>query len=199
MQPVNLTPRTAFQSRTTSEVDIELKLNLDGTGQADIKTGLAFLDHMLTALVKHSRIDLQLIASGDLHVDDHHTVEDCAMVLGRALGQALGDGRGITRFGYAFVPLDEALARAVVDLSGRPWPSVKLGLTREMLGQVATENLEHFLNSLAIEGRFALHVNLLSGTNDHHRAEAAFKAVALALGQAIQRKSTDIPSTKGTL
>ena len=191
--------RKAKVQRFTNEVRVEVELNLDGTGNVDVTTGLPFLDHMISALDKHARFDLALKAEGDLEVDDHHTVEDCALALGQAMDQALGDKRGITRFGYAFVPLDEALARAVVDLSGRPWPNVELRLVRESLGSMASENLTHFMNSLAIEARMALHVNLLCGSNDHHKAEAAFKALAVALRNAVRRDGDGIPSTKGAL
>jgi len=191
--------RRAEVRRETKEVKVEVRLDLDGTGEAEIATGLPFLDHMLCALAKHSRFDLVLRAEGDLEVDDHHTVEDCALALGRALDDALGDRNGIARFGFAFAPLDEALARAVVDLSGRPSPAIELRLVRENIGSVATENLTHFLNSLAIEARMALHVNTLAGTNDHHKAEAAFKAVAVALRTAVRLDGSGIPSTKGIL
>ena len=196
---VGAEPRRVTLVRETAETAIEVTLDLDGTGLSNVATGLPFLDHMLGALAKHARLDLALAARGDLEVDDHHTVEDCAIVLGRALAEALGARRGIARFGWAFAPLDEALARAVVDLSGRPWPAVELGLRREMLGGVATENLTHFLVTLAIEARLCLHVRLLAGGNDHHRAEAAFKAVALALRAAVRRDGVDTPSTKGVL
>lgn len=191
--------RRASVTRETSEVQIQLSLDLDGAGRSEISTGLPFLDHMLAALAKHARFDLSLKASGDLHVDDHHTVEDCAIAFGQALDQSLGTRTGIARFGFAFAPLDEALARAVVDLSARPWPAVELRFVRENLGQLATENLTHFLNSLAIEARMALHVNVLCGSNDHHKAEAAFKSVALALRAAVRRDGVGIPSTKGKL
>lgn len=195
-----MNPRTASRSRTTGETRISMQLNLDGTGKARISTGLGFLDHMLTSLARHARFDLELSCSGDLQVDDHHTVEDCALVLGAGLAEALGEKRGIRRFGSAFAPLDEALARAVVDLSGRPFASIDLGLRREMLGDVACENLDHFLRSLATEARMALHVDLLKGANDHHRAEAAFKATALALREAVQVDGeAEVPSTKGVL
>ncbi|MFT5292118.1 MAG: imidazoleglycerol phosphate dehydratase HisB [Planctomycetota bacterium] len=193
------TQRVSNIRRATSEVEVQVRLNLDGNGTAEVDTGLLFLDHMLTALAKHAHFDLNLSAKGDLEVDDHHTVEDCALALGSALGDALGDRAGIARFGYSFVPLDEALARAVVDLSGRPWPAIELRFRREMLGQVATENLTHFLQTLAIESRMALHVNMISGSNDHHKAEAAFKAVAVALRIAVAREGNAVPSTKGVL
>ncbi len=186
--------------RQTSETDIVLSLRLDGEGRAAVQTGLGFLDHLLTALARHARFDLELTCRGDLHVDDHHTAEDCALALGTALDQALGERRGIARFGYAYAPLDEALARAVVDLSGRPFAAIELGLRRERLGDLACENIGHVLSSLAIAARCALHVDVLRGDNDHHRAEAAFKAVALALRAAVSRDGSDqIPSTKGVL
>lgn len=192
--------RTASIERHTSETEIRLSLKLDGTGSVSVDTGLGFFDHMLTALAKHGRLDLELACVGDLHVDDHHTIEDCGIALGQALDQALGERRGIRRFAHAYAPLDEALARVVVDLSGRPAPVVDLGFRRSRIGDVATENLTHFLQSLAIAGRMALHVDVLRGENDHHRAEAAFKALALALKEAVARTGhDDIPSTKGLL
>ncbi|MBL6757709.1 MAG: imidazoleglycerol-phosphate dehydratase HisB [Planctomycetes bacterium] len=198
--PTARAPRVTSRRRETAETSVELRLNLDGSGRAEVSTGLRFLDHMLDALARHARLDLTLKCQGDLDVDDHHTVEDCAIVLGGALDELLGERRGITRFGSAYAPLDEALARVVVDLSGRPWPEVDLGLRRERLGTVACENLTHFLQTLAIEGRMALHVDVLRGENDHHRAEAAFKALALALRQALASDGADlVPSTKGVL
>jgi imidazoleglycerol phosphate dehydratase HisB len=186
-------------SRETTEVTIRGHLDIDGTGISEIKTGLGFLDHMLAALAKHGRFDLALTATGDTGVDDHHTVEDCAIVLGRAFDEALGDRTGIARFGYGYAPLDESLSRAVVDLSGRPWPEVSIDFTRETIGEVATENIIHFLRSFAIEGRMALHVDLLRGDNDHHKAESAFKALAIALRAAVAADGDGVPSTKGTL
>lgn len=198
--PTTSAPRVTTRRRNTGETSVELRLDLDGSGRTEISTGLRFLDHMLDALARHARLDLTLKCEGDLEVDDHHTVEDCAIVLGKALDELLGERRGITRFGSAYAPLDEALARVVVDLSGRPWPEVDLGLRRERLGAVACENLTHFLQTLAIEGRMALHVDVLRGANDHHRAEAAFKALALALRAALTRDGADaVPSTKGVL
>jgi imidazoleglycerol phosphate dehydratase HisB len=191
--------RTATVTRGTSEVEVVVRLDLDGEGRSVVATGLGFLDHMLDTLARHGRLDLEVRASGDLAVDDHHTVEDCAIALGRAIDEALGDRAGITRFGHAYAPLDESLARAVVDLSGRPWPEIAIPFTRETLGQVATENLVHFLRSLAIEGRMALHVDLIRGDNDHHKAEAAFKAVALALRTAVSVTGDGVQSTKGIL
>lgn len=193
-------PRHAKVSRKTSETTIELELVLDGTGKADIKSGIGFLDHMLISLTKHARFDLSLRCDGDLEVDDHHTAEDCALALGQALDQALGDRRGVKRFAHAYAPLDEALARVVVDLSGRPSAVVDLGLRREFLGELATENIGHVFISLAMASRSSLHVDVLRGENDHHKAEAAFKAMALALREAVMRDGSDIvPSTKGVL
>jgi imidazoleglycerol phosphate dehydratase HisB len=178
---------------------VTVDLNIDGTGKAEIETGIGFLDHLLTALTKHARFDLVLKAEGDLHIDDHHTAEDCALALGAALDQALGERRGIARFGDAHVPLDCSLARAVVDLSGRPWPEIDLQFKREALGGLACENIEHVLISLAMAARMNLHVDVLRGNNDHHKAEASFKAVARALRAAVARDGDDVPSTKGVL
>lgn len=195
-----MSARQAAISRETLETKITLELTLDGSGRAEVATGIGFFDHMLTALAKHARFDLVLKCAGDLGVDDHHTVEDCALALGQALDRALGERRGIARFGSAFAPLDEALARAVVDLSGRPCAVIELGLKREALGELACENLSHFFTSLATTGRMALHVDVLRGMNDHHRAEAAFKATALALREAVRIEGPDqVPSTKGVL
>ena len=191
--------RTGVINRATSETKISVRASLDGTGVAKVATGLGFLDHMLTALAKHSGIDIELSCAGDTHVDDHHSVEDCALALGQAIDAALGDRSGIGRFGSAYAPLDEALARVVVDLSGRPYAVVEMGLTREKLGDVACENLEHFFRSVAVTLRAAVHVDVLRGFNDHHKAEAAFKACALALKQAVAKTGGGVPSTKGLL
>ena len=195
-----MSARTASLTRETLETKVAVELVLDGSGRGEMNSGIGFLDHMLGALARHARFDLKLSCTGDLVVDDHHTAEDCALALGQALDQALGQRRGIARFGSAFAPLDEALARAVVDLSGRPCAVVELGLTREALGQLACENVAHVFTSLATAGRMALHLDVLRGSNDHHRAEAAFKAVALALRQAVRLEGPDqVPSTKGVL
>ncbi len=195
-----MTERRATIKRQTLETRIALELALDGEGRAEIQTGIGFLDHMLASLTRHARFDLKLTCAGDLDVDDHHTVEDCGLALGQALDQALGQRRGIARFGHAYAPLDEALARAVIDLSGRPAAAIELGLVRESLGALACENVAHFFTSLATTGRMALHVDVLRGGNDHHRAEAAFKAAALALRQAVRVEGPDeVPSTKGVL
>jgi len=192
--------RNSEVNRQTLETEIRLSLKLDGSGHSQIETGIGFFDHMLTALAKHSGFDLELKCEGDLEVDDHHTVEDCGLALGQAILEALGDRRGIRRFSHAYAPLDEALARVVVDLSGRPWPSIDLGLRREKLGELSCENIPHFFESMAMSGRMSLHVDVLKGTNDHHRAEAAFKACALALKSAVQLDgSSNVPSTKGVL
>jgi imidazoleglycerol-phosphate dehydratase len=195
-----MTTRRAHVERKTLETEIVLDLDLDSTGRAEVATGVGFYDHLLTALARHARFDLTLSCRGDLEVDDHHTVEDCASALGTALDQALGERRGVCRFGSAYAPLDEALTRAVVDLSGRPFAAIALGLSRERIGSLSTENATHALATLAMTGRLALHVDVLKGENDHHRAESAFKAVALALRQAVSRDgSSDVPSTKGVL
>lgn len=191
--------RRATVERKTKETDISLSVNIDGSGVSEISTGIGFLDHMLTALSKHGRMDLTLSCKGDLHVDDHHSVEDCGIVLGQAVKAALGDLRGITRYGYAYAPLDESLSRAVVDISGRPFADVNLNLQRERIGNLSCEMLPHFLSSFATSAAITLHVDVLKGENDHHRAESAFKALALALRTAFKREGTDIPSTKGVL
>jgi len=195
-----VTDRRARVERSTAETRVSVDLALDGQGRADIATGIGFLDHLLTALARHARFDLTLRCQGDLHVDDHHTAEDAALALGRALDDALGDRRGVARFGWALAPLDEALARVAVDLSGRPFADVQLDLAREMIGTIATENVTHALRSFATAARLTLHVDVLKGENDHHRAEAAFKATALALRQAVAASGfDDVPSTKETL
>jgi imidazoleglycerol-phosphate dehydratase len=195
-----MTPRTASITRATRETSIRVTLDLDGTGKTDVKTGIGFLDHLLDALGRHARFDLALTCEGDLQVDDHHTAEDCALALGEALDLALGERRGVNRFGWALAPLDEALARAVVDLSGRPFSDVALDLRRDGIGGLSCENIPHVLRSLATTSRMTLHVDVLKGENDHHRAEAAFKATALALRQAVAPSGfDDVPSTKGTL
>lgn len=195
-----MTERRTTLERRTRETSVSCSLDLDGAGRCRAATGIGFLDHMIETLARHAGFDLEISCEGDLHLDDHHSAEDTALLLGQALDACLGDRAGIERFGDATVPLDEALARAALDLSGRPWPEVELGLRRESLGAIATENLEHFLNSFAIAGRFALHVDVIRGRNDHHRAESAFKAVARALRAAVRRTgSTEVPSTKGVL
>lgn len=191
--------RTWKTIRETKETRIELELNLDGNGNIDIVTGIGFLDHMLTALAFHAGMDLRLKCTGDVHVDDHHTAEDCALALGAAIDSALGQRKGIKRFGYAYAPLDESLARTVIDLSGRPWPEIHLGLEREMIGSWACENITHFFQSLAMTLKCSLHIDVLRGNNDHHRAESAFKSCAKALREALTRTVGEVPSTKGVL
>lgn len=196
-----MTRRTAHVERSTSETAVSVRLHLDGTGRSSVNTGIGFLDHMLSALALHARVDLELTCKGDLHVDDHHTAEDCALVLGDAIRQALGDKQGIRRFASAYAPLDEALARSVIDLSGRPFVHVNLSLKRDSIGTIACENISHFFTSLATAAMMTLHIDVLRSKNDHHAAEASFKAFALALRQAItiDEGRDGVPSTKGAL
>ncbi|UFN48949.1 imidazoleglycerol-phosphate dehydratase HisB [Roseomonas sp. OT10] len=194
--------RTAQIARATAETDISLRLDLDGTGRAEIDTGIGFLDHMLTALAKHALFDLTVVAKGDLHVDFHHTTEDVGIVLGQALRQALGEKRGIRRYGHAVVPMDEALAEAAIDLSGRAFLVWQVEFQRPKIGEMDTELFEEFFRALSSNGLMALHVMLRHGHNAHHVAEGCFKAVARALRQAVERdpRTADaIPSTKGVL
>ena len=192
--------RRAELKRVTKETSVHVQLNLDGTGQSTVHSGLGYLDHMLTALAKHSSVDLTLTCTGDLHIDDHHSTEDCGLTLGAAFAQALGDKKGIARFGSAYCPLDEALSRAVVDISGRPHSEVRLGFKREKIGDVSTEMLVHFIYSLAVTAGWTVHVDLVRGENDHHKAESGFKALAQAIRQAIrQTGSGEVLSTKGVL
>ena len=191
--------RTAQLSRKTKEVVITGRIDLDGSGESAVNTGLGFLDHMLVTFARYSGVDLELSAEGDITVDDHHTTEDCAIVLGRGIDSALGDRRGVQRFGHAYAPLDESLIRSVVDLSGRPWPEIHIDFSRERIGDTSTENLIHFFRSLAIEGRMALHIDVIRGDNDHHKAEAAFKASAIAFRSAAKINGDGTPSTKGSL
>lgn len=192
--------REATITRTTSETDVSVTVRLDGAGRFEGQTGVGFIDHMLDQLARHSLIDLDVTAKGDLHIDDHHTAEDCALALGAAIDQALGERRGIARFGSAYAPLDEALARAVVDLSGRPFAVVNVEIRRPAIGGLAGENVAHVISSIAMASRSTIHVDVLRGDNDHHRAEAAFKALAVAFRQAVAVSGPDdIPSTKGSL
>lgn len=197
-----LAERTAEIKRKTKETDITLALSLDGTGQFDVSTGIGMLDHMLEQLARHGRFDLTVKAKGDIDRDTHHLTEDVGIVLGQALDQALGERRGITRFGDAIIPLDEALALVALDLSGRAHADVALEFDRELVGELPTENLWHLLESFAREARMTLHVRLLSGNNDHHRAEAVFKGLARALRAAVSLDpdaAGDVPSTKDKL
>ena len=194
-------PRSVTKSRKTKETDIRVSLNLDGAGQYEINTGIPFFDHMLAQLARHGQMDLTIVAKGDLEIDGHHTVEDVGWVLGQALYEALGDRRGITRFGHAFVPLDEALTRVVVDLSGRPYLVYHAEFKVPRIGDLQAELIEEFLKALVQEGKFNLHVENLYGRNQHHIAETIFKATARALRMAtrVDADATDIPSTKGVL
>lgn len=192
--------RAAQIKRQTSETRVTADLTLEGSGRAEIDSGIGFLDHLLTALTRHGRFDLTLACRGDLEVDDHHTVEDCGIVLGAAFDAALGDRRGIVRFATSFAPLDEALARVVVDVSGRGGGFVDLGLQRDSIGALSTENLPHFIDSFARNAGITIHADVLRGANDHHRAEAAFKALALALAEAVALTGgSEVPSTKGMI
>lgn len=202
--PSATTSRRASVKRNTNETRITVELDIDGKGEfpTEIATGVGFLDHMFHALAKHGHFDLQLKCDGDLHIDDHHTSEDCAIAFGMALDKALGTRAGIQRFGSAYCPLDEALSRAVVDISGRPYSVVDLGFTREKIGDLSTEMIPHVLDSIAISSKISLHVDVLRGTNNHHRAESAFKALAVALRQAVaidHSRLHVVPSTKGVL
>jgi len=194
--------RTASLHRQTNETDIHLTLNLDGAGQHDIATGLGFLDHMLAHIAVHGLFDLTVQATGDLHVDAHHTIEDTALLFGQALAEALGDKRGIVRVGSAFVPMDEALAFVAVDLSGRPYAVVDAAWHGPAIGQFPTSMVDHFFESLAAAARANVHARVEYGRDDHHQAEALFKALGRALDTATSldpRRGTQLPSTKGTL
>jgi len=193
--------RRAERERTTRETHVRVAVDLDGTGIARIATGIGAYDHLLTSLSGHSLIDIEIEAAGDLEVDEHHTVEDVALVLGDAIASALGDRAGITRFGDAVVPMDEALARCALDLSGRPYAVLDLAFRGERFGQLSTQLVEHALESLARTAGMTLHLSA-SGRNDHHVAEAAFKALARSLRAAVApdpRRGGAVPSTKGAL
>jgi imidazoleglycerol-phosphate dehydratase len=197
-----MTARRAEIARATSETEIRLALDLDGSGTGEIATGIGFLDHMLTALARHALLDLAVAAKGDLHIDDHHTTEDVGIVLGQAIRAALGDKRGIRRFGHAVIPMDEALAEAAIDISGRPFLAWTVPFQRPKIGSFDTELVEEFFRALAFNAGVTLHVTLKAGSNAHHVAEACFKAVARALRMAVEpdpRAAGAIPSTKGSL
>ena len=194
--------RTAEIHRTTNETDIHVRLSLDGSGAHEIATGVGFLDHMLGHVAVHGLFDLNLTAQGDLHIDSHHTIEDCALALGQALGQALGDRKGIARIGSAYVPMDEALAFVAINLSGRPYTVFEAAWRTPTIGQMPTSLVGHFFESLAVTARMNLHAHVLYGRDDHHQAEALFKALGRALDIATQfdpRRGAAVPSTKGTL
>ena len=194
--------RTVQLARTTSETDIDLTLCLDGTGKADIATGIGFLDHMLTAFARHGMFDVTIRATGDLHIDFHHTTEDVGIVLGRAFAQALGEKRGIRRFGQALVPMDEALAEAAVDISGRGFLVWNVEFQRPKSGEMDPELFEEFFRAFASNAALTLHINRRAGHNAHHVAEACYKSAARALRMAVEpdpRAGDAIPSTKGSL
>ncbi len=194
--------RTGSCRRDTKETRISAEINLDGTGRYDVKTGIGFLDHMLEQLSRHSLIDITLRAEGDLHIDFHHTTEDTGIALGTALADALGDRRGISRYGAALIPMDETLTRVAVDISGRPWLVWKVDFTRDKLGEMDTELFREWFQAFAQTAGLTLHVETLYGLNNHHIIESAYKALARALRQAVEtdpRRSGDVPSTKGVL
>ncbi|OHB54910.1 MAG: imidazoleglycerol-phosphate dehydratase [Planctomycetes bacterium GWF2_42_9] len=191
--------RKAKISRKTKETDINLQINLDGEGKYDLNTGIGFLDHMLSHLSKHSKIDMVLNAKGDLEVDQHHTVEDVAICLGEAIVEALGDKKGIARYGNSAVPMEDALANIALDLSGRPFCVYNVQYRTEKIGDFDVECVEELLRSFANHGKFNLHITVPHGTNSHHIAEAIFKALGQSLGQAVKIIGKDIPSTKGSL
>ena len=197
-----MTARIATVSRRTAETSVDLTLNLDGSGKFVTETGVGFLDHMLSHIAKHGVFDLEVRCTGDLWIDAHHTVEDIGIALGEAFASAVGDKAGLVRAGSAYMPLDEALARAAVDLSGRPYAVLDLRLLGREVGGMPPDLFNHFLESFAYAAKLNLHLAVVAGVNDHHKIEAAFKALARALDAAVQvdsRRGGDIPSTKGTL
>ena len=197
-----MTERTATISRRTGETDITLTLTVDGTGAAEMATGIGFLDHMLTLFAKHGLFDISAKAIGDLHVDEHHTAEDVCICLGQALDRALGDRRGIVRTAHSFVPMDEALGFVAVDLGGRPYCVVEATFVTPRVGQLGTDLIAHLFESIAVHARLNLHARILYGHNDHHKVEALFKAFGRALDSATridERLGGAVPSTKGTL
>jgi imidazoleglycerol-phosphate dehydratase len=196
------TPRTAKVERNTTETQISVEVNLDGTGRADVATGVPFLDHMLDQLARHGLIDLAVRAKGDLHIDAHHTVEDTGIALGQAVSRALGDKKGLVRFGHAFAPLDEALSRVVIDLSGRPGLEFHVPFVRAMIGTFDVDLTHEFFQGFVNHALVTLHIDNLRGQNAHHQAETVFKAFARALRMAVTpdaRTAGIVPSTKGSL
>ena len=194
--------RTATIARKTHETEILVELNLDGSGKYDVSTGIGFLDHMVEQLSRHSLIDMTVKIKGDLHVDQHHTVEDCGIAIGQALSAALGDKAGIGRYGQVYSPMDEALVRVALDISGRPWLVWKLEFSQPRLGEMDTELFEHWFQSFAQASGITLHVEALYGSNNHHIIEGAYKGLARALRSAVEldpRKGGAVPSTKGLL
>ena len=194
--------RKASVKRTTKETDVEVTIDLDGTGASSVATGIGFLDHMLDLLARHSRIDLTIKAKGDLHIDQHHTVEDVGIALGQALAKALGDKRGIVRYADCLLPMDEALSRVALDISARPFLVFNVAFPTEKIGAFDTQLVREFFQALAIQAGLTLHIETLYGANSHHIAESCFKGVARALGAAIAidaRQAERVPSTKGAL
>ncbi|UNU45178.1 imidazoleglycerol-phosphate dehydratase HisB [Sphingopyxis sp. YF1] len=194
--------RTATVQRTTKETDIAITVNLDGSGDYSVSTGIGFLDHMVEQLSRHSLIDISMTVKGDLHIDQHHTVEDSALALGEAVAKALGDKRGIARYGEAHAPMDETLTRCILDISGRPHCVWKSGFSQPRLGEMDTELFSHWFQSFSQTAGITLHLETLYGENNHHIAESSYKALARALRQAVDidpRKGDTIPSTKGVL
>ncbi|MDO4683375.1 MAG: imidazoleglycerol-phosphate dehydratase HisB [Lautropia sp.] len=194
--------RTAEVTRNTAETRIRVRVNLDGTGQARLATGVPFFEHMLDQIARHGLIDLEIEAEGDLHIDDHHTVEDVGITLGQAIAKALGDKRGIRRYGHAYVPLDEALSRVVIDFSGRPGLSWQVPFTRAMIGRFDVDLAQEFFQGLVNHAQMTLHVDNLRGTNAHHQCETVFKAFGRAFRMAAEadpRMAGTVPSTKGSL
>lgn len=194
--------RQAKKTRKTAETEVSVTLDLDGTGRYDNRTGVGFLDHMLDQLARHAMVDLTVSAEGDRHIDDHHTVEDVGIVLGQALAEAVGDKAGIRRYGACLLPMDDTLVRAALDLSGRPFLVWKADFTAERIGAFDTELVREFFTAFAMNARMTLHVERLDGVNSHHIAEAAFKAVARSLREAVEpdpRAGGALPSTKGAL
>jgi imidazoleglycerol-phosphate dehydratase len=194
--------RKASVKRTTKETAVEVVIDLDGGGRSSIATGIGFLDHMLDLLARHSRIDMEIKANGDLHIDHHHTTEDVGIALGQAVRQALGDMEGITRYADAHLPMDEALTRVAIDISGRPFLVFKVDFVRDKVGPFDTELVQEWFQAFAINAAVTLHVATLYGTNDHHIAESCFKGLARALRAAVAidpRAAHEVPSTKGTL
>lgn len=194
-------PRTAVVDRETRETRVRVKLDLDGSGKRTVKTGIGYFDHMLEQLAFHGLLDLELTCEGDLHVDSHHTVEDVGLALGKAIDEALGDRTGIRRYGHAYIPMDETLARVVLDFSGRPEFHFQGMFSRDRIGELETQMVSHFFKSLALASRMTLHMDVLKGENDHHKAEALFKGLARALSDSIVREPRrhEVSSTKGNL
>src|SRR5579884_2416822 len=194
--------RTGAVSRKTKETDVAVEINLDGQGRAQVATGIGFLDHMLDLLARHSRIDITVKATGDLHIDQHHTTEDVGIALGQAVKQALGDMKGITRYADVHMPMDEALTRVAIDVSGRPYLVFEAEFTRDKVGAFDTELVEEWFRAFVMNAGVTLHVTTLYGNNDHHIAESCFKGLARALRAAVSidpRASNEVPSTKGSL